>query len=199
MRLSRTGAIGTIGALLTGATVLAGCATQAASGHAATPAPNRASTAALTPDSTPGSRTSGSLATAPPPTPPTAVPTTAVPVTAADGTNLGACLAGHCEVRVTVPATIPLRRAFKVGPVRVTAIQDGAVSMTIPISPTASQVSDDCTGDPSCVPDMTVQFGGDASSAQATVHPGGTFILNQLAVTVEAVTDGSAILRLATR
>jgi hypothetical protein len=123
--------------------------------------------------------------------------TTTVPVTAADGTNLGACANGNCEVQVAEGASIPLSPSLGLGPVSVTAIQSDTVSIGIPA--TGSQVSVNCTGDPSCVANLQQSLGAGASaSTQATGHVGAMFIVNQLTVTVVAVSPGSAILRLST-
>jgi hypothetical protein len=158
----------------------AGCGSAGSAGSAAPPA---------RPDSIPASTI--------PSTHPTTTTTTAV--TATDGTNLGACADGNCEVQVTGPVTIPVASSLGVGPVSVTAIQTDTVSITI--AATAGQVSDNCTGDPSCVPDMRSSFGGggaDATVATATGHAGAMFIVNQLTVDVVTVGTGTAILRLTT-
>ena len=135
-------------------------------------------------------------ATHPAPTTTTVPPTTSV--TAANGADLGACRSGNCEVRVTGPVTIQLAAALEVGPVSVTSIQDDAISLTI-VS-TASSVSDDCTGDPSCLENLNMRVTtGSPATAETTAHPGAVFTVNQLDVRVEAVGNGSAVLRLSTR
>ncbi|HEX3784654.1 MAG TPA: hypothetical protein VHX38_33755 [Pseudonocardiaceae bacterium] len=131
----------------------------------------------------------------------TATPTTTtapVPATAADGTNLGACTAGNCEVQVSDGTSIPLSASLGVGPVTVTGIQPDTVSITMAVS--AGQVTSDCTGDPSCVADLQSSLDGGAGSTtvQATGHVGAMCIVNQLTVTVVAVGPGPAILRLST-
>jgi hypothetical protein len=123
--------------------------------------------------------------------------TTTVAVTAADGTNLGACANGNCEVQVASGASIPLSGSLGVGPVAVTGIQPDTVSISITV--TASQVSDNCTGDPSCLSNLSANVvTGSAAVAQTTGHVGANLIVNQLTVTVAAVGPGSAILRLST-
>jgi hypothetical protein len=147
---------------------------------------------------------------APPPSAPdkpaatTTAPTTTVPptttvVTAADGTNLAACEDGDCEVRVTPSTSIPLRSSLGVGPVSVTDIQ--ADTVTVSVAASAGDISDNCTGDPSCVPDMSGSFGGggDATVASATGHVGANVILDRLTVSIVAVHAGSAVLRLSVR
>lgn len=126
-------------------------------------------------------------------------PTTAtVAPTAADGTNLAACATGDCEIQVSGPVSIPVPAADGATTVAVTSIQPDTVTMSI-ASTGGGDVSQDCTGDPACVPTGSGTFGSpgeDSFVSQATGHAGANLIVNKLTVSVVAVSQGSAILRL---
>ncbi|MGV9667036.1 hypothetical protein ACWDUL_31790 [Nocardia niigatensis] len=90
---------------------------------------------------------------------------------AANGTDLGACSNGNCEVRVDGPTTIPVPGFSRISSVKIGQISPGAV--------TAS----------------TTVFGLPVSGSTGV---GGTIFLNGLTVKIVAVHGNSAVLRLST-
>ncbi|GLY63643.1 hypothetical protein [Amycolatopsis taiwanensis] len=127
----------------------------------------------------------------------TTTPPTTVAATAADGTNLAACATRDCEIQVSGPVSIPVPAAVGADTVSVTSIQRDTVTMSV--ASTAGKISQDCTGDPTCVPQGNGTFdssGGGSFVSQATGHIGAKFIVNKLTVAVIAVSQGSAVLRL---
>ncbi|GAA0320392.1 hypothetical protein NE235_18050 [Actinoallomurus spadix] len=130
------------------------------------------------------------------PTPPTGVPPTGVPVPptgpavppwpvprtsagsgarlprAANGTDLGACRDGRCEVQVSARDRIPVPARLGVTELRVTAIAGDDITLR----GTAPGTS------------LTVGLGGSA---------GATSVMNGLAITLVAIADGKAVLRIA--
>ncbi|MFE3261562.1 hypothetical protein ACFXPS_34985 [Nocardia sp. NPDC059091] len=91
--------------------------------------------------------------------------------TASNGTDLGACSNGNCEVRVDGPTTIPVPGFSRINSVRIGQISPGSV--------TAS----------------TTVFGLPVSGSTGV---GGTIFLNGLTVKIVAVQGNSAVLRLST-
>ncbi|MFE3195289.1 hypothetical protein ACFXHA_40250 [Nocardia sp. NPDC059240] len=92
--------------------------------------------------------------------------------TAADGSNLGACANGNCEVQVDGPTTIPVPGMPLIGgKVQIQQISSMAVTAAASV------------------------FGFPASS---TAPSGGTMFLNGLTIKVVAVQGSSAVLRLST-
>lgn len=91
---------------------------------------------------------------------------------AANGTDLGACSKGNCEIRVDGPTTIPVPGYSRIGG----SVRIGEISA---LSTTAS----------------TTVFGLPVSGSTGV---GGTIFLNGLTVKIVAVQGSSAVLRLST-
>ncbi|MPZ81569.1 MAG: hypothetical protein GEV28_14675 [Actinophytocola sp.] len=165
-------------ALLAALLVLPGCMSRtggAASGPSTEPTTTTTTTTTAT--------TTTTTTTAPPPpaTPP------------ADGGNVNACTDGTCEVRVTAPTVIPVDPAFGLSYVSLETITGDEVSMVAVIAGGSFTVG--CDGDPRC---GTGIVAGDVPTATLTGHPGAVFTLNRVRLTMAAVADGAATLRLST-
>lgn len=144
--------------------------------------------ASLTACSTGGTATPAPATTSRPKPKPASLPT------AANGTDLAVCAGGTCEVEVTGPVTIPTAPAFGVMSIAVTSIGGNDVGFQVIVP--AGQFSSDCT-DPNCDAEMTgPAAGGDSTTAVATPHTGATLTINNVAIKVEGVVGGAAVLRL---
>ncbi|MCL8013964.1 hypothetical protein [Streptomyces sp. AS02] len=156
--------------------LLAGCGSASVGGTSADPRPS-------------GSVTASSATDDPPPTPtPSAPPST--PPTAADGTRYSACADGTCEVRVTKEAGVPVPERFGLGPVMVSAISGGTVTLIAPL--TRSEFS----SDGGCEVSFTGPGAGSSAFAQMTCDSGAKAVVNRMGLQVVHVGDGAAILRI---
>jgi len=139
---------------------------------------------ALTPS---GSSSPGSAApsTSTPSSP--APPTSAAP-SAADGGHVSACADGRCEVAVRAGTTIPLPRSMDVEKVKLTAITPTRVTVTGQVIGNSSFGT--CSGSycntNSTNGAVTVVLGANSTATQ-----------NGLSLTVEHITDGTAIVKIA--
>jgi hypothetical protein len=133
---------------------------------------------------------------APPPSQVTpAGPTTPAPApTAADGDDVAACAGGNCEVELGAAGTIILLPQYRLGPVLVETISNGAA--TIAVADDDPHLRFACTGGtPPCRsgPLQPQQVG---TLGYGLVHAGAVITANQLTINVETVTTNSVILKL---
>ena len=137
---------------------------------------------------TPSGSSSGSAApsTSGPSSP--ARSTSAAP-SAANGTNVAACADGRCEVAVRAGTAIPLPRSMDVEKVKVTAVTSNRVTVTGRIIGNSSFGT--CSGSycntNSTNGAVTIVLGADSNATQ-----------NGLSLTVEHITDGTAIVKITT-
>lgn len=108
----------------------------------------------------------------------------------ADGEDPSACLDGSCEIRVTAPVTVPLPAHFGVGPLTVTAIDAGTVTMVLPL--TGSQLSKE--GD--CSAGITGPTANAPAHVDMTCRAGANAVVNDMNLEVVAISDRSAVLRI---
>ncbi|WP_128431631.1 hypothetical protein [Streptomyces cyaneus] len=159
--------------------LLAGCGSASDGGTSADPRPSGPATASTAPDQ-------------PPPTP--APPTTSAPPstapTAADGTRYSACTDGTCEIRVTDAARIPVPDRFGLGPVTVTAVSGGTVTMFAPLT------QSEFASDGGCEASFTGPAADSSAVAQLTCDRGAKAVVNQMGLQVVHVGDGAAVLRI---
>ncbi|MER5209618.1 hypothetical protein ABT063_03255 [Streptomyces sp. NPDC002838] len=87
--------------------------------------------------------------------------------TAADGTDVGACFDGRCDVAVSKPMTLKVDSRFGVGELRITKITDDSV---------------------------VLQSSGPGTFLSASVGEGGTGGLNALGFRVKSLNGGTAVL-----
>jgi hypothetical protein len=133
--------------------------------------------------------------------PPTSSPTTssvpAAPSTLpvpADGTTLTACADGTCEVRVDGPVSIRVPSKFKVGPVSVTSVGNGVVSLAITVLGSGFSLS--CDVPDTCEASVVGSSAQSPAMGQITGRTGARATINGLVVEVVAVVDRSAVLKL---
>lgn len=127
---------------------------------------------------------------APPPPPP---PVAAGPLAAADGQNVGTCLDGDCEVRVTGPVVLPVGAEFEVTNLRVEALEADRVRLAGEF-PGGSVQGDNCS-----VAARSGSNGSRRSSLQARCSAGGQLTLEKITISVMAIGRDSAVLRIAPR
>ncbi|GAA4042761.1 hypothetical protein [Streptomyces shaanxiensis] len=164
--------------------LLAGCGSASDGGTSADPRPSGPATASTAPDEPPSTP-------APPTTsaPPSTAPPSTAP-TAADGTRYSACTDGTCEIRVTDAARIPVPDRFGLGPVTVTAVSGGTVTMFAPL--TQSEFS----SDGGCEASFTGPAADSSAVAQLTCDRGAEAVVNRMGLQVVHVGDGAAVLRI---
>ncbi|MFF5257905.1 hypothetical protein ACFY4C_03090 [Actinomadura viridis] len=131
-------------------------------------------------------------------------PASPAPRAAADGTDLNACEDGSCEVEVTGPAKLPVDpKKFKTGTLEVEPGQDDTVSFTLKQSGNSSTSVQVCSPDGGCTHlggGGRSSSGGDVRSSTGWTAGAGTRITaNGIVITVVAVADGSAVLRVKPR
>ncbi len=136
----------------------------------------------------------GAPSPAPTPSKPAVSSSPPVPV-AADGTNLGACTDGTCEVRVDRPASIPLAGRFGVAQLRVEVIGPATVTFRMVDAP-GGGTSFACDH-PSCSMSVVGQSAAAPAMATGSAGLGARLTMNRIRVELAAVSDGYAILRLA--
>jgi hypothetical protein len=135
-------------------------------------------------DSTPAGEPTPTGSPAPSPTP------SAPASTAADGTDLGACEDGTCEVRIDSSSSIELDGGLTVESLEVASIDDTTVALRLEGVP-GGGISSGCVSTGG-----TCDISSTGESAEASLSPGSVLTVNELAIEVVAISDGAAILRL---
>ncbi|WP_279552653.1 hypothetical protein [Streptomyces sp. DH24] len=137
-----------------------------------------------TPTSVPSSASATSTA-------PAASPTPSMPV-ATDGKDVRACADGTCEIRVSPSARVPLPARLGLGPLQVTAIQDGTVAMFAPL------IQSEFASDGGCSAAITGPGAGDSGSVGLTCSVGEKAVVNKMSLEVVGIdtADQAAVLRI---
>lgn len=161
------------------ALLLAGCGSASGGGTSADPGPARTAGASPAATSPAGSTPPAKPSTPAPPSP-----------TASDGKRYAACADGTCEVSVAEGTEVPVPGRFGLGPVTVTAISDGAVTMFAPLT------QPDFSSDGGCPSAFTGPAENSSAYAELTCDEGATGVVNRMKLRVVDVGDKTAILRI---
>ena len=147
--------------------------------------------------STPAQSASGGppplTSTSPPPTPtssdPLPTPQPAALPPAADGTNVGACAGGRCEVRVDGPTSIPLNAGFDLQNLRVESINADGITLN-------AIYTGGSTSTTNCSSGLDSGSATEAPSMMLDCQSGSKATLTKITIEVPAISGSSAILRL---
>jgi hypothetical protein len=127
---------------------------------------------------------------------PTPTPAATALPAAADGTRLSACRDGRCEVVVTADKAIQLDDRFGIYALHVVSVQDDEVALFAPMIGGGGSFG--CDGDDRCQVSVVGASGEYPANANLTAHPGARLAVGKLRISVLAVAQRKAVLRLTT-